>query len=229
MHHYWAVPGEAEISHRFYDDDLTQYEINRLEGDGDEALKISSRNLENAGLNFGYYHNAHEGRSEQFLRRGAGIEVKGPLSVATTDPQGTFIPHSKFVEHAIRNGKGHEVPNSTMAEYVAGRLDTRMVTSAERARIERHPNGIITPRLDVSSPEWDAQPGEMLSGPYGIQPLRETEGKLREISKGQSGRYRPEDTELGQEPQRIDLQKIEGLVHTGYAERVKTAYRGIFH
>lgn len=228
MHHYWAVPREQEIQKKFYDDDLMPQMMYRVQDNNEDAQQISSRNIEDAGMKFGYYHNAHEGRSEQFIRsHGTGIEVHGPLSVATETPSTEFIPHSKFVEHAIRNGLSHEVPNATMAEYVSGNLDTRKITLGERSRVERHATGFTQPHLDVASPEWDS---EMVDyKPHsGGKAVRMTGSEARRVSQSDPLKYSPEDTEIGRDPQRIDLKKIEGLVHTGYSAHVRTFYGGIF-
>jgi hypothetical protein len=152
VHSYWAVPRRAELQ-QVYGDDM--YNEGSQYGRGSGKDFISSYALTQNKHQFGYFQNKREGISK--FDQGYGTRPLENLSVATTSPETTFIPHSKFVEHAIRSGKVDEVHPRTMAMYSAGTLDSQFkdypkIMAHSTPEFEVHKDGTV--KL-WSSAKWD--------------------------------------------------------------------------
>ena len=152
VHSYWAVPRRAELQ-QIYRDDM--YNEGSEYGRGSGKERMNSVALTQNKHQFGYFQNKREGIAE--FESGYGTKPLENLSVATSTPKTAFIPHSKFVEHAIRSGKVDEVHPRTMAMYTAGNLDSQF-KDAPQVMALRSPEFIVHDNGGVETkviPQWD--------------------------------------------------------------------------
>lgn len=224
IHHYWAVPSQAEAKKVFYDDDVPEYHFQRiLDSTDDDAEKVTTSSVTRHGSQFGYYRNAYEGSGVNDtiddISPSKRNYLGGALSVASY-PQ-ALKTHSQFVEHAIREGKHNEIPAETMGHYVAGTLDTAKVSAQEYRRHRLGYTDVKSPHIDYNDPEWDAQQANVFGSD------KRTNKEMREASEKLPERYTKEDSEFYRDRQPIDIEKVRGLVDSGYAKHVAYNYRGL--